>query len=35
MLVTEVLDELGYTAIEATDSASGLQVLQSDGRIDY
>ncbi|MEG9529097.1 MAG: response regulator, partial [Hyphomicrobiales bacterium] len=34
MLVTEVLDELGYTAIEATDSASGLQVLQSDVRID-
>ena len=34
MLVTEVLDELGYTAIEATDSASGLQVLQSDARID-
>ncbi|GMA77988.1 hypothetical protein GCM10025880_44050 [Methylorubrum aminovorans] len=34
MLVTEVLEDLGYTAIEAADSASGLQVLQSDVRID-
>jgi PAS domain S-box-containing protein len=34
MLVTEVLGELGYTAIEAADSASGLKVLQSDVRID-
>ncbi|MEA1834785.1 PAS domain S-box protein [Methylobacterium durans] len=34
MLVTEVLEELGYTAIEAADSASGLKVLQSDVRID-
>ncbi|MCI0753523.1 PAS domain S-box protein [Teichococcus vastitatis] len=34
MLVTEVLQDLGYAAIEAADGASGLQVLQSDGRID-
>jgi PAS domain S-box-containing protein len=34
MLVTEVLEDLGYTAIEAADSASGLKVLQSDIRID-
>ncbi|MFL5285694.1 MAG: PAS domain S-box protein [Rhodopila sp.] len=34
MLVTEVLDELGYAVIEADDGASGLKVLQSDARID-
>jgi PAS domain S-box-containing protein len=34
MLVTEVLADLGYAAIEATDSAAGLKVLQSDTRID-
>jgi PAS domain S-box-containing protein len=34
MLVTEVLGELGYTAIEAADGVSGLKVLQSDVRID-
>ena len=34
MLVTEVLDELGYSAIEAPDGASGLKILQSDARID-
>ena len=34
MLVTEVLEELGYTAIEAADGATGLKVLQSDVRID-
>lgn len=34
MLVTEVLEELGYSAIEAADGASGLKVLQSDVRID-
>jgi CheY-like chemotaxis protein len=34
MLVTEVLEELGYAAIEAADSASGLKVLQSDVRVD-
>ena len=34
MLVTEVLEELGYTAIEAADGAAGLRVLQSDVRID-
>jgi PAS domain S-box-containing protein len=34
MLITEILEELGYAAIEAADSASGLKVLQSDVRID-
>jgi len=34
MLVTEVLADLGYAAIEATDSAAGLKILQSDTRID-
>ncbi|WP_279356562.1 hybrid sensor histidine kinase/response regulator [Methylobacterium indicum] len=34
MLVTEVLEDLGYTAIEAADGAGGLRVLQSDVRID-
>lgn len=34
MLVTEVLAELGYTAIEAADGSSALRVLQSDVRID-
>jgi PAS domain S-box-containing protein len=34
MLVTDVLGELGYTAIEAADGAGGLRVLQSDARID-
>ena len=34
MLVTEVLEELGYTAIEANDGPAGLKVLQSDVRID-
>ena len=34
MLVTEVLEDLGYTAIEAADGASGLKVLQSDVRLD-
>ncbi|MFE1603178.1 PAS domain-containing hybrid sensor histidine kinase/response regulator [Methylobacterium sp. ID0610] len=34
MLVTEVLEDLGYIAIEAADSAEGLKVLQSDVRID-
>jgi PAS domain S-box-containing protein len=34
MLVTDVLAELGYAAIEAADSQSGLKVLQSDVRID-
>ncbi|WP_284317374.1 ATP-binding protein, partial [Methylobacterium gnaphalii] len=33
MLVTEVLEDLGYTAIEAADGAAGLKVLQSDTRI--
>jgi PAS domain S-box-containing protein len=34
MLVAEVLAELGYTAIEAADGASALQVLRSDTRVD-
>jgi CheY-like chemotaxis protein len=34
MLVTEVLEDLGYAAVEAADGASGLAVLQSDMRID-
>ncbi len=34
MLVTEVLEDLGYTAIEAADGVAGLKVLQSDVRID-
>jgi len=34
MLVTEVLEDLGYTAIEAADGSVGLRVLQSDARID-
>ena len=34
MLVTEVLEDLGYTAIEAADATAGLKVLQSDVRID-
>jgi len=34
MLVTEVLEDLGYTAIEAADGAAGVKVLQSDVRID-
>ena len=34
MLVTEVLQELGYGAIEAADGISGLNVLQSNARID-
>ncbi|CAA2161223.1 Blue-light-activated protein [Methylobacterium brachiatum] len=34
MLVTEVLEDLGYTAIEAADSMAGLKVLQSDVRLD-
>ncbi len=34
MLVTEVLEDLGYTAIEAADGAAGLKVLRSAVRID-
>jgi PAS domain S-box-containing protein len=34
MLVSEVLEDLGYIAIEAADGAAGLKVLQSDVRID-
>ncbi len=34
MLITEVLKDLGYNAIDVEDGAAGLEVLQSDGRID-
>jgi signal transduction histidine kinase/Arc/MetJ-type ribon-helix-helix transcriptional regulator len=34
MLITEVLESLGYTALEAADGATGLQVLQSNRYID-
>lgn len=34
MLVADILEELGYTALQAVDGASGLRVLQSDVRID-
>ena len=34
MLVTEVLEDLGYTAIEAADGPAGLQVLRSSVRLD-
>ncbi|WP_245930887.1 PAS domain-containing hybrid sensor histidine kinase/response regulator [Methylobacterium radiodurans] len=34
MMVTDVLDDLGYIAVEAADGTGGLKVLQSDARID-
>lgn len=34
MLITDILADLGYDAIEAGDSVAGLKVLQSDARID-
>jgi CheY-like chemotaxis protein len=34
MLLADVLSELGYTVIEAADSATGLQLLRSDVHID-
>jgi CheY-like chemotaxis protein len=34
MLVTDVLEDLGYIALEAADSIEGLKVLRSDVRID-
>ncbi len=34
MLVTEVLEELGYISVEAPDGPAGLRMLQSDMRID-
>lgn len=33
-LIREVLAELGYTALEATDGPEGLRILQSDERVD-
>ena len=34
MLVTDVLGDLGYAAVEAADGAGGLEILRSDARID-
>jgi PAS domain S-box-containing protein len=34
MLISDILEELGYVSIEAADSVAGLKLLQSDGRID-
>jgi CheY-like chemotaxis protein len=34
VLITDILEELGFTAIEASDSAAGLKILLSDRRID-
>ena len=34
MLVADILQDLGYTAIEAADGAAGLQILQSNVRVD-
>jgi CheY-like chemotaxis protein len=34
MLVAEILEELGYKAIEAADGAAGLRILESNVRID-
>jgi PAS domain S-box-containing protein len=34
ILITDILEELGFAAIEASDSAAGLKILLSDARID-
>ena len=34
MLITDALEELGYTALEAADGAAGLDILRQDRRID-
>jgi CheY-like chemotaxis protein len=34
LLIVEVLEEAGYTALEAEDKSSGLKILQSDARVD-
>jgi CheY-like chemotaxis protein len=34
MLIIDVLEDLGYAAIEAPDGVSGLKVVESDSRID-
>jgi len=34
MLIVEVLEEAGYTALEAQDGPSGLKILQSNARVD-
>jgi PAS domain S-box-containing protein len=35
MLIAEVLEELGYAAIEAADGASAMKVVQSGARVDF
>ena len=34
MLVTDVLEEAGYTVLEAEDGPSGLKILRSDAKVD-
>jgi PAS domain S-box-containing protein len=34
MLIIDVLEDLGYTAIDAEDGAAGLRILQAEGRVD-
>lgn len=34
MLVTEMLGDMGYTTLEASDSSGGLEILASDARVD-
>ena len=34
MLVSDVVEELGYATVEAEDGAAGLEILRSDKRID-
>ena len=34
MLITEILEELGYQSLEAEDGQEGLAILQSDARVD-
>jgi signal transduction histidine kinase/CheY-like chemotaxis protein len=34
MLITDILEDLGYAALEAPDGATGLEILQTDARVD-
>jgi CheY-like chemotaxis protein len=34
MLIVEVLEQAGYTALEAEDGVAGLKIIESDARID-
>lgn len=34
MLITDILEELGYASLEAADGAAGLEILESDTRVD-